>query len=84
MLEFSRPRRFPLRQLYFTYFLNILPFIGRLISKSGHAYTYLPTSVLKFPDGDDFLAILRRIGFVETIEERLTCGIATVYSATKK
>ena len=31
VLEFSRPRKFPMRQLYNFYFKNILPGLGRLI-----------------------------------------------------
>lgn len=37
VLEFSRPRHFPFKQLYFFYFLKILPFIGRQISKHHEA-----------------------------------------------
>jgi len=83
VLEFSRPRHFPFRQLYLFYFLNILPFVGRLVSKSKDAYTYLPDTVMKFPDGKDFLGILQRVGFTETTEERLTFGIASIYIGTK-
>lgn len=84
VLEFSRPRQFPFKQVYFFYFLNLLPFIGRRLSKSTYAYKYLRDTVMSFPDGNDFLAILQRKGFAETVEERLTFGIATVYSGTKK
>lgn len=83
VLEFSRPKHFPFRQVYFFYFLNILPFIGRLASKSKDAYTYLPDTVMKFPDGRDFLSILQRVGFTHTTEERLTFGIASIYTGTK-
>jgi demethylmenaquinone methyltransferase/2-methoxy-6-polyprenyl-1,4-benzoquinol methylase len=83
VLEFSRPGHFPFRQLYFLYFLNILPLVGRLVSKSKDAYTYLPDTVMKFPEGKDFLAILQRAGFMHTVEERLTFGIASIYSGVK-
>lgn len=83
VLEFSRPDRFPFKQLYFFYFKRILPFIGRIISKSREAYTYLPDTVMRFPEGSAFLAILEQTGFHETAQERLTFGIATVYVGTK-
>lgn len=83
VLEFSRPRSFPFKQLYFFYFRTILPLVGRLISKHGEAYTYLPDTVMKFPEGDSFLEILRRVGFRSTRQERLTFGIATVYTGVK-
>ena len=44
VLEFSKPTAFPFRQLYFFYFLRILPFVGRIFSKSREAYKYLPDS----------------------------------------
>jgi demethylmenaquinone methyltransferase/2-methoxy-6-polyprenyl-1,4-benzoquinol methylase len=80
VLEFSRPRHFPFKQLYFFYFLRILPFIGRRISNHHAAYTYLPESVLRFPEGDEFLDVLRSVGFTNLTQERLTFGIATVYT----
>jgi len=83
VLEFSRPKHFPFRQIYLFYFLNILPFVGRLVSKSKEAYTYLPDTVMKFPEGQDFLGILQKIGFTQTVEERLTFGIASIYTGTK-
>ena len=66
VLEFSRPRTFPMRHLYNFYFKNILPGLGRLISNDKSAYTYLPESVEAFPDGTDFEDILKKVGFKET------------------
>lgn len=83
VLEFSRPKVFPLKQLYFFYFKNVLPFIGSLISKDKDAYQYLPDTVMKFPEGKEFLERLRTAGFSSLIEDRLTFGIATIYSGVK-
>ena len=83
ILEFSRPRRFPMRQLYNFYFKNILPGLGRLISNDKSAYTYLPESVAVFPDGTDFENILKKVGFKETACKPLTFGISSVYTARK-
>ncbi|MDP1675837.1 MAG: bifunctional demethylmenaquinone methyltransferase/2-methoxy-6-polyprenyl-1,4-benzoquinol methylase UbiE [Bacteroidota bacterium] len=83
VLEFSRPKMFPLKQLYFFYFKNVLPFVGKLISKDSEAYQYLPDTVMKFPEGKDFLERLRSAGFSSLNEERLTFGIATIYSGVK-
>jgi len=83
VLEFSRPRIFPLKQLYFFYFKNVLPFVGKLISKDTEAYQYLPDTVMKFPEGKDFLERLRTAGFTSLNEDRLTFGIATIYSGVK-
>src|ERR1700749_1238438 len=42
ILEFSKPKNFPIKQLYNFYFHYITPGIGRLLSKDLRAYTYLP------------------------------------------
>ena len=83
VLEFSRPRKFPMRQLYNYYFKNILPGLGRLISSDASAYTYLPESVEAFPDGTDFENILKKVGFKETSCKPLTFGISSIYTARK-
>src|SRR5210317_570073 len=41
IIEFSKPARFPVKQLYNFYFKSILPKIGRLVSKDNAAYQYL-------------------------------------------
>ncbi|HEY0743943.1 MAG TPA: bifunctional demethylmenaquinone methyltransferase/2-methoxy-6-polyprenyl-1,4-benzoquinol methylase UbiE [Chryseosolibacter sp.] len=83
VLEFSRPKRFPFKQGYNFYFKNILPNIGRLVSKDKSAYTYLPESVDAFPDGKDFVNILQKVGFKNTTCEPLTFGISSIYTARK-
>jgi demethylmenaquinone methyltransferase/2-methoxy-6-polyprenyl-1,4-benzoquinol methylase len=83
ILEFSKPRYFPFKQLYRFYFFHILPFIGGIISKDASAYNYLPESVMAFPDGQNFLDILGATGFAKAKQKRLTMGIATIYIAQK-
>src|SRR5690554_758634 len=63
ILEFSKPRKFPIKQLYNFYFNKILPGIGKMVSKDNAAYTYLPESVYAFPDGEDFVQLLTKIGY---------------------
>jgi demethylmenaquinone methyltransferase/2-methoxy-6-polyprenyl-1,4-benzoquinol methylase len=57
--------------------------VGRIISKDKSAYTYLPESVDEFPDGDNFLAILADVGFMDNKCYRQTFGIASIYEAHK-
>jgi demethylmenaquinone methyltransferase / 2-methoxy-6-polyprenyl-1,4-benzoquinol methylase len=83
VLEFSRPRTFPMKQAYSFYFKVILPRIGRFVSSDKSAYTYLPESVDAFPDGANFLRILENVGFKNTQCKALTFGISSIYSATK-
>jgi demethylmenaquinone methyltransferase/2-methoxy-6-polyprenyl-1,4-benzoquinol methylase len=83
VLEFSRPLSFPFRQLYSFYFLNILPLFGRLFSKDKNAYSYLPESVMKFPDNELFLKMVVESGFVNEQQVKLTGGIASIYTGIK-
>ncbi len=83
ILEFSKPRMFPLKQLYQFYFKYILPVVGRLVSKDQTAYTYLPESVQAFPDGRAFLDILNAVGFKNTLCKTLTFGISSIYMGKK-
>ncbi len=78
----SRPH-LPYQQLYQFYFRFILPVLGRIISKDKAAYTYLPDSVGQFPDGKDFLEHLHKTGYDKTREDRLSFGIATIYTGHK-
>jgi demethylmenaquinone methyltransferase/2-methoxy-6-polyprenyl-1,4-benzoquinol methylase len=83
ILEFSKPKKFPMKQVYSFYFKYILPQIGKIISKDHSAYTYLPESVNAFPDGRDFLDILEKVGFKQTQCKILTFGISSIYTGTK-
>lgn len=83
ILEFSKPKKFPIKQLYNFYFNNILPGIGKLVSKDNAAYTYLPESVNAFPEGNDFLVILNQLGYKNAKAIPLMFGIASIYTATK-
>lgn len=83
ILEFSKPRKFPIKQLYNFYFNKILPGIGKMVSKDNAAYTYLPESVYAFPDGEDFVQLLTKIGYKDAKATTLLFGIATIYKASK-
>jgi len=83
VLEFSKPRTLIFRQLYFFYFRNILPLIGKIISKDKDAYQYLPDTVMQFPDGKEFVSILGKIGFSSVTQLPLTFGIVTIYCGEK-
>ncbi len=83
ILEFSKPTQFPVKQLYRFYFKRILPFAGKIISKNDNAYMYLPESVSKFPDREDFILLLKEVGFKELSTQKLTFGIASIYFGVK-
>lgn len=83
VLEFSKPKSFPFKQLYNFYFKVILPFFGRIISRDKRAYTYLPESVQQFPEGGDFLRIMKECGYTNERVKTLTGGISSIYVGAK-
>lgn len=83
VLEFSKPKTFPIKQLYHFYFHYVTPGIGKLFSKDSSAYTYLPESVAAFPDGADFVNLLHSIGFKEAKCRPLAFGICSIYTGIK-
>ena len=69
--------------LYNLYFKTILPKLGGLISGQQAAYTYLPTSVERFPRPPRMLQLLRNAGFTNATWTSYTFGTAGLYHATK-
>jgi demethylmenaquinone methyltransferase/2-methoxy-6-polyprenyl-1,4-benzoquinol methylase len=80
VLEFSKPNGWFFGPLFKFYFMRILPFFGKLFSRDRKAYDYLPESVMKFPDNEEFLKLLVKAGFSETRQVRLTGGVASIYT----
>lgn len=83
ILEFSKPRLFPFKQLYDFYFKFVLPLIGKLLSKDNAAYSYLPESVKAFPHGKELNSIIENCGYTNAKNHPLTMGIASIYTAQK-
>src|SRR5712691_8310514 len=78
VLEFTTPRAVPLRAVYLFYLRRVLPLIGRAVSKHTDAYTYLPESVLAFPDPAALVGHFARAGFSDVGFELLTGGLCAV------
>ena len=83
ILEFTTPTWQPFRGLYFFYFRRVLPTIGKLVSKHDSAYTYLPESVLHFPEPPELKAKMERAGFTDVRWRTLSGGIAALHWGTR-
>ncbi len=83
VLEFTKPRIFPFRQLFDIYFRHILPLIGSWTSGDRRAYKYLYESVQAFPDFDAFNQELLQAGFERAGYKTLSAGICAIYLAYK-
>lgn len=84
ILEFSTPRLALVRAVYHAYFHHVLPRIGALVSGHRTAYTYLPDSVKRFPEGAVLAERMRAAGYVDVQWRALTLGIAAVHVGMKK
>ena len=81
--EFSIPRNRLWRGIYTLYFKNILPAIGRLVSKQAYAYSYLPESSFDFPAPEKFRAELSEGGFRAVTARSMTGGVSYLYIGRK-
>ena len=83
ILEFAEPPGKLWGGLYRFYFRRVLPRLGGLISGNSSAYTYLPSSVRKFPSPEALQEQFNHAGYMGARFERWTGGIVTLHTARK-
>jgi len=82
ILDFSEPGGL-MGKLYRVYFKHVLPKIGTLISGVRGPYAYLPASVERFPQPDEMLERMKRVGFRQATWKPYTFAIAGLYRGMK-
>jgi len=83
-LEFSQPVLPMFRMIYDLYSFHVMPWMGRLLTGSAQAYTYLPESIRLFPSPDSLKSLLEQIGFSHVEYLRLTGGVAVIHRGIRK
>jgi demethylmenaquinone methyltransferase / 2-methoxy-6-polyprenyl-1,4-benzoquinol methylase len=83
VLECTKPKLPVIKNFYNLYLNLIAPWIGRVVSKNKNAYQYLNESVQKFPEGNDFVQILNKLGYKNASCKTLSLGISSIYSGEK-
>ena len=83
ILEFAEPRGKMFGALYRFYFRHVLPRLGGWISGSASAYSYLPSSVSKFPSPERLQTQFENAGFTAVEFDRWTGGIVTLHTGRK-
>jgi demethylmenaquinone methyltransferase/2-methoxy-6-polyprenyl-1,4-benzoquinol methylase len=83
ILEFTTPARQPMRGIYLAYLTRLLPAIGRFVSKHRDAYSWLPESVLAFPEPAALATRLRQSGFADVTYSLLLGGICAIHVGTR-
>jgi demethylmenaquinone methyltransferase/2-methoxy-6-polyprenyl-1,4-benzoquinol methylase len=83
ILEFTEPQGALFGGLYRFYFRHVLPRLGGMVSGNAQAYSYLPSSVERFPPPAELAGLMERVGFHEVAWERWTGGIVAVHTARR-
>lgn len=81
ILEITTPQRPPLSWFFRFWFDRAVPALGRLAGDPG-AYTYLPSSVRRFPGPRELGAELAAVGLVDVRWVLTAGGIIAIHSAT--
>ena len=82
-LEFSQvPNQF-LRTIYDTYSFHVIPAIGDLVANDRHSYQYLVESIRKFPNQEELLRRIDRVGFQLSTYTNMTGGIVALHEGWK-
>ncbi len=83
VIELSEPANPLIRSGYRLYSRNVIPLVGRMVSKDTRAYSYLPESIAACPQRGDMTAMMERAGFRDATFKSLTLGVITIYLASK-
>ena len=81
VIELSEPANPLIKSAYRLYSRNVIPFVGRMVSKDTRAYSYLPESIAACPQRREMTAMMERAGFREASFKSLTLGVITIYLA---
>ena len=78
-IEFSPMEQGAISQIYDFYSLNIIPKIGKFVTKNEGAYDYLVDSIRKFPKPNDFKNMIEVAGFKRVSYELLSFGVVAIH-----
>ena len=79
-LEFSPAQMPGLEALYEFYSFRLIPEVGRLVAGDPEPYRYLVESIRRFPQPEEFAAMLREAGFARVQWSAMSGGIVALHS----
>jgi ubiquinone/menaquinone biosynthesis methyltransferase len=79
-LEFSQVDNPALAKLYDFYSFKVIPQMGKCIADNEDAYRYLAESIRKFPNQENFAAMIRKAGFTQVKYQNLTFGVTAIHT----
>lgn len=83
VLEFSKPKAGFIKRLYHWYMGKLAPGIAKFFKQNKKAYQYLNESSMAFPDRQQFIEILKGVGYSDTFFKPLSLGICCIYCGRK-
>lgn len=83
ILELATPDNPFIRFFYNIYTRRIIPWLGSRIAGNREAYTYLPSSIERFPKGSAMVDKLKAAGGREVKQRKLTFGVCRLYILVK-
>ena len=83
ILELATPDNPFIRFFYNIYTRRIIPWLGSRIAGNREAYTYLPSSIERFPKGTAMVDKLKAAGGREVKQRKLTFGVCRLYILVK-
>ena len=81
ILEITTPERPPLSWFFRLWFDRVVPLLGRLAGDPD-AYTYLPSSVRRFPNARGLGAAMAAVGLVDVRWLLTAGGIIAIHAGT--
>ena len=82
ILEFSKVWQ-PLEKIYDIFSFNLIPKIGKLITKDEDSYQYLVESIRVHPSQDELKKMMENCGFKKVSFNNLSAGVVAIHSGFK-
>ncbi|KDR18513.1 2-methoxy-6-polyprenyl-1,4-benzoquinol methylase, mitochondrial [Zootermopsis nevadensis] len=82
-LEFSQLNNEMLQWMYDQYSFQVIPVMGQIIAGQWKPYQYLVESIRRFPNQEDFKAMIEDAGFCQVNYENISFGIVAIHSGFK-
>lgn len=81
-LEITQPQRQPFKGFYSFWFDRLVPVAGKVASRGGGAYSYLPSSVKRFPPAPRLAGMMQEAGMAGVTYRLLAGGIIALHVGT--
>ena len=81
-LEITQPLRQPFRSFYSLWFDRLVPVVGRTVSRNVDAYSYLPSSVKRFPPAPRLAGMMQEAGLTAVTYRLLAGSIIALHTGT--